>query len=368
VFSWHSEPWSALSQRFARFPHALLFHGAAGIGKFEFAFTLAKALLCETVAAAPDSADKTPCGTCPSCRWIAEGNHPDFRLLAPAALMPTLLPNAGGADGEGDDGSDSASDGDAEPGESKKKALSKEIRVDQFRQLTDWFNVSTHRAGRRVVLVYPLDAINTITANTLLKTLEEPAPGTVFLLVTSHLDRIAATIRSRTQMVRLNPPDTATATAWLAAENIADAATALAAAGGMPIAAKTQAERLPLVTPLLEALSTPERIDPVALAETLTPAASKKVEALDLPTLVDTLQRWVSDIALTRHTNELRYFPKHRAAIVRLAERSAVREPGQDKLFALLRALAAKKRLASHPLNARLFVEEMLIAYSGAFR
>ena len=84
-----------------------------------------------------------------ACNWFEQGNHPDFRLLQPDSLAV-----------------------DADTEESKKKA-SQQITIDQIRELDEFFTVGTHRAGLRIVLVNPTEAMNRNAANSLLKTLEE---------------------------------------------------------------------------------------------------------------------------------------------------------------------------------------------------
>ena len=80
---WNEPLLESLRQRAGRLPHALLIHGAQGVGKRALAERIAQLLLCE----AKDAARK-PCGACEGCRWYTGGNHPDFRRLEPEALAP----------------------------------------------------------------------------------------------------------------------------------------------------------------------------------------------------------------------------------------------------------------------------------------
>ena len=147
--------WLAETERFA---HAWLIHGLPGIGKRSFALAAANALLCE------QNRGGIACGQCQACRWMASGNHPDFRRVRPDAV----------AQAEGDVNEEAAS--------ATKSSPSKEIRVEQIRSLAGWFGTATHRGGWRVAVIYPAHAMNLYTANALLKVLEEPPPRTVFLL------------------------------------------------------------------------------------------------------------------------------------------------------------------------------------------
>ena len=91
IYPWQTDDWNRLQQLRPQWPHALLLHGQAGIGKLQFAQHLAQGFLCE----APQS-NGEPCGTCAACTWFAQGNHPDYRIVLPEAL-------AGEAPGAADD-------------------------------------------------------------------------------------------------------------------------------------------------------------------------------------------------------------------------------------------------------------------------
>ena len=157
-FPWHRAAWQAVNGLRERMPHAILLHGPAGTGKSAFAALLAKSLLCE----APLQ-DGQACGACLSCGWFSQYSHPDFRRVRPEIFD------------DGDSDASDNSDADAE-GETKKtaksaKAPSREIKIEQIRAMAGFMNLSTHRNGFRIVLLYPAEALNTISANALLKTL-----------------------------------------------------------------------------------------------------------------------------------------------------------------------------------------------------
>ena len=185
--------------------HALLLHGAAGDGLLECANTLVQAWLCEA-ADGP-----RPCGHCGACRLLAGGLHPDLHLLMPEALRQHL--GLAGAD---------AGDGvDAESGSKSKRKPSRQIRIDEVRAAIDWVATTSSRGRAKVVLVHPAEAMNLQSANALLKTLEEPPRGARLLLTASEPAQLLPTVRSRCQVVRLTPPDAATARAWLQAQGLA---------------------------------------------------------------------------------------------------------------------------------------------------
>jgi len=184
---WHAElgrKWLGDKERFA---HAWLIHGHAGIGKRDFAFAAAAALLCE------QPLQSLACGKCLACGWVALGHHPDLKRIRPEAVAAEE-----GADlGAEEEGSVIEDKVTVEPGGSTKRAPSKDIRVEQIRSLEPWFNHATHRGGWRVAMIYPAEALTTISGNTLLKVLEEPPPATIFLLVADGPDRLLPTLLSR---------------------------------------------------------------------------------------------------------------------------------------------------------------------------
>jgi DNA polymerase-3 subunit delta' len=100
----------------------------------------------------------------------------------------------------------------------KSKTPSKDIKIEQIRNLADFMNISTHRQGLRVVVLYPAEALNTPASNALLKTLEEPPPGTLFLLASNSLDRLLPTILSRCRKFALPMPSHEQALTWLKAQ------------------------------------------------------------------------------------------------------------------------------------------------------
>lgn len=317
-------------------PHALLIYGPPQIGKRALAEHFAQSLLCETPAAKGH-----PCGECQACRWFADGNHPDYRAVLPEILQPADADSAGGDTAEGEGGA-------------KSKTPSKDIKIEQIRSLDTFFNIGTHRGGAKVVLLYPADALNAASANALLKTLEEPSAGTVFLLVTSRLDHLLPTIRSRAAKFAVAPPTPELALAWLAKEGVRDPETALAEAGGAPLAAlgeEADEAASETRTMLLDALSAERAIDPVATAE--------KCDKAGAELLTLWLSQWVADLILHRSSGKVRYYPRQIKAIERLA--SAADPAG---LLGLYRSLMGARRSAGHPLNVRLVAEDLLIDYA----
>ncbi len=333
----------------ARAAHALLLHGQGGIGKRQLGLAVARGLLCES----PDAERRAVggCGECAACIWFDQGNHPDFRKVVSEALAVAegleLADEAGDADG-----SDSAEGGGART----KRAPSKEIKVDQIRSLHAFMSVATHRSRFRVVLMYPVESVNDVAANALLKMLEEPPPLTVFILVADHLGRIPATIVSRCRKVFVATPPPAVATAWLAEQGVADPAAVLAACGGAPLAAVAFAHDEQATASrrdLLGFLSKPGIEAALATAESFarTPPAP----------LVRWLQQWLSDCIAMRLSGRIRYHPAQSKVIAQLAGAARL-----DALMNLMQPLDAVRRTIDHPLDARLLLEGVLTAYADA--
>ncbi len=196
--------------------HALLIHGPAGAGHFDFAVLLAQSWLCEARPIA-----RRACGQCASCHLVATRAHPDLRLVLPAALRVER--------GWIDEDDYIPPKGEAKP--------SRDIRIDQIRLAKDWAQQTSGRGRGKVMVVHPADALNVPAANALLKTLEEP-PGTLRLLLTSaDPERLLPTVRSRCQRLPLGLPPMDQAGAWLRAQGLHEPGPLLALAGSSPLEA-----------------------------------------------------------------------------------------------------------------------------------
>jgi DNA polymerase-3 subunit delta' len=337
LYPWQEQAWAQLQQMRARLPHAILFHGPAGIGKADFMEAFAQALLCENV-----KPDGHACGECASCNWFVQGNHPDYRRVRPEALEDEAPP------GEGEDS------GETEKKAKSSKAPSKEIKIEQVRALADFMNISTHRQGLRVVVLYPAEALNLPASNALLKTLEEPPPGTVFLLASNSLDRLLPTILSRCRKFALSMPDHAQALAWLQAQGVNDADGWLREQGGAPLAALSQAEggSREELDALLHVLAKPS-------VEAALRAADKLSKA-PLGSLVAWQQRWLYDVFSYKLSGVIRYYPRYQRELAALAERVHV-----SKLMRAIKSANDRRAVADHPLSPKLFVEDLLLDYTA---
>ncbi|RZI42791.1 DNA polymerase III subunit delta' [Herbaspirillum sp. HC18] len=340
LYPWQQSAWQQLQQLRQRMPHAILFHGPEGIGKTGFAEHVAQSILCQS-----PTAEGHACGQCDPCGWFAQYSHPDYRRVRPEVLEEEVA-------GEAEDG---------EAGEGKKsgksaKAPSKEIKIDQIRALADFMNVSTHRQGMRVIVLYPAEALNTAAANALLKTLEEPPPSTLFLLVSNNLDRLLPTILSRCRKFALAMPLQEEALAWLKEQGVDDADVWLAEQGGAPLAAMTaaQGDGREVMDELLRMLAKPGVEGALKTAE--------KLQKAPVAELVAWLQRWLYDVFSLKLSGRIRYYPRYRKELAALAQTADV--PG---LLQALKAVRERRAVADHPLSAKLFIEDMLLEYASLF-
>jgi DNA polymerase III subunit delta' len=329
LYPWQSESWQALQGLRARLPHALLLKGAQGIGKFDLAMNYARSLLCER-----PRADGAACGECGSCHWFEQGSHPDFRLVQPDALT-------------------------AEEGEEKSsgKKPSREISVDQIRDLANFANLSAHCGGYRIVLIHPAEAMNNNAANSLLKTLEEPTDRLLFLLVTHKPQQLLPTILSRCLSFAVHTPTRETSTAWLTAQGLKDAEHALAQTGFAPLQALQWAESGEGAEErgiLLNAIRQPAKMDALALAESLQRGMPVHI--------IHCLQQWTYDLSSARLAGAVRYFPDQSEVIGKLAKGIST-----DALLRFQKELLEARRAAFHPLNPRLVFESLLLSYRQLF-
>jgi DNA polymerase-3 subunit delta' len=325
MFPWLSSQFAQLEARRPALPHALLIHGRSGLGKTALAMAFAQRLLCEGT-----TTGGLGCGHCQACLWFVQGNHPDFRLIQPEAL-------------------DEAAPAEAEPRRREGEA-SRQIRIDQVREVQALLAIGTHRRGLRVVVIRPAEAMNPAASNALLKSLEEPPPNTVFLLVSSAPQRLLPTVRSRCQRVPVPPASAAEAAPWLAAQGVTDPEAALAYAGSAPLAVLEGAADRAAREALLRELATGQD-DALALVDACQNAAPAAVVAW--------LQKWVADLVLARVANAVRYHVRHLGDLRRLTDAVAL-----ERLLRFERSLGGCAAVAQHPLNARLFLESIFVRYT----
>ncbi len=268
------------AQQSARLPHAWLFTGPPRVGKAKAALALAQWLNCEQVnsalkaeAARPSTGSgrtefspEDACGQCPTCRQIAERNYPDSLTLEP--------------------------DG-------------KNIRIAQVHQALRWLQLRADRAKVRVLVVDGAQHFNRESANAFLKTLEEPPPGTLIVLIAEAPAQLLETLVSRCQLVRFRPLPNELVRTILARNPELSAAqidTVLPwAQGSVPSGLVAELETLASVQQqTVHWLTT--RSAPEALEEILCEMSNwggAKSEAWRL--MLDFLERWFRDVSWLQH-------------------------------------------------------------------
>ncbi|WP_372527690.1 DNA polymerase III subunit delta' [Piscinibacter sp.] len=309
--------------------HALLIQGPQGVGQFDLALTLAQAWLCEAAQG------ERPCGVCASCRLVQSHSHPDLLVLLPEALREPL----GWASLDDSDAADSAGD------KSSKRKPSKEIRVDEVRLAIAFAQSTSSRGRSKVVVMHPAERMNGVSANALLKTLEEPPGSARLLLSCAAPDALLPTIRSRCQAVPLRLPDTRLASQWLAERSVAQPEVMLAAAGGQP------QEALQWVQEGVDARLW------VGLPQQLARGDVGSLAAWPLPRAIDMLQKLCHDAMRVAAGAAPRYFPPA----------SMPAAPPLDALSDWARELARAARHAEHPWNAGLMIEALVQQAKQAF-
>jgi DNA polymerase-3 subunit delta' len=200
--------------------HAYLFAGPDGVGKEMAARAFAQALVCPVEP-------NVGCGRCQTCGRVARGNHPDVHLL-----LSEELQIARGLLARSDLG----------------RAPSRDLRVEQVRGLQESLARRPLEASRRLALVLGAEALNDAAQNAFLKTLEEPPPDTVLVLVTSAPHLLLPTMRSRLALVPFGPlPESFVAQKLLELEGTAPETAELAAhlaEGSVGTALRLDAEAL----------------------------------------------------------------------------------------------------------------------------
>ena len=325
IYPWQEETWQRLVQYLenGRLAHAILVSGPSAIGKMEFCLNYIQRMYCP----APRE-NQQPCGVCENCRLIKAGTHPDVRLVETAEVS-----------------------GKAEP-----------IKVDEIRKISQFISLSCRQGAYKSVCINKADRMNINAANALLKTLEEPPPGSVLFLVSDRADRLPATVRSRCQTWKCPIPDAGQALAWLQSRADSPAwKSLLDAAGGKPLLAwemhdsgldKVRAEVFRHWVELLQ--------DKKSVTETSAKIQNESIERVNF-----WLQAWCADLIRC-------HFDKNSDTIenedfleelTRLSERTDL-----HSLLNCMDRLAAHRRIAETTLNRRLQIEDLLLYFRQSLK
>ncbi|MGE5191651.1 MAG: DNA polymerase III subunit delta' [Deltaproteobacteria bacterium] len=310
-----------------RLAHAYAFVGSSGIGKKRFAVELAKCLLCENHT----DAELESCGQCPSCRQIDAGTHPDLLAVGLLEGKRELLIHQFIGEGE----------------TRGKEGLCYDISLKPM------------SGRRRVAIIDDADCLRVESANALLKTLEEPPPNSVLILIATSADLLLPTIRSRCQILAFQPLSIADVRELLLREGVTaderEAAQAAGLSGGSLDAARQLLD--PQLRALREELYNLLAAHPFGSAQT----AARMIECLEPAGSEKSSQReyagWMirfcveffrqALLAITRgDTGDAIEIPQVRKFIERLGEQGV---DASDRLIALIeRCLAAEQHIDSN--------------------
>ncbi len=344
---WQTQQWQQLwhAKQEHRLPHALLFAGMAGTGKFQFANHFAATLLCQKLAIPaeeaqgalrPNLARSAPCAssaetsgdTCHSCRLMAGKVHPNMLWITP---------------------------------EKEGQA----IKIDQIREVFEFIHQTSLQGEYRIVIIHPANQMNLNAANALLKTLEEPPAGSLLILISNQLSPLPATILSRCQSIFFPCPPIEQALPWLKEQLTSKEAVnpllLLRLTQGAPLAALQFVQEGVLsvrqhLFQTLYALSQ-QQADPIKAATTLSD--------IDLIRFLDFMLSWILDILrlqLDGNTN----------AIMNEDFATQITELHQDtllhhniKFMDYLQQLRGQI-CAGINMNKQLLIESVLVRWSGA--
>lgn len=186
---WHIPAWNQLYQyaQNNKLPHALLLTGPNGTGKSQFSHTLAQLLLCKAPQWTNEAKRYTACNQCQSCHWWQAQTHPNYYRIKPE-------------------------------GESKTPKIVIEQIRDLIESLQKTAKKNAYNAAHHypcIVVIQSAEYLNTAAGNALLKTLEEPLPGILFILTADQPQNLLITIQSRCQRVMLPIPSFQTSINWL---------------------------------------------------------------------------------------------------------------------------------------------------------
>lgn len=315
---WQESQWQKLKAAFDldRMPHAILLSGVSGLGKNWFARFIATYILCS------DKKGDEPCLNCHSCRLLNADSHPDFKYIEPES-----------------------------PGKS--------ILVDQIRNITSFFTMSSQLSGYKAAIISPADKMNRNASNSLLKTLEEPSSRSVIILVTDNPSSLPATIRSRCQVIDFKIPEKQSAIEWLKKEypeNGEDSIElSLRLASGRPFIAEeyfneeytqNRKENFNLFCQIVS-----KRASPIQVAE--------KWSKADIHQVAKWIASWVSDMILLKQAGA-----EARISNIDLIDQLKQISSGMElkKAYKFLDKVNEVPRLVDRQINSQLLIEDLLLS------
>jgi DNA polymerase-3 subunit delta' len=295
-----------------RVPHAFLFYGAEGIGKRTTALVFAKALNCK-------EGGTDACDACASCRKIDSGNHPDVLIIKPDGQF---------------------------------------IKVADIKELQERLRFLPLEGAKRIVIIDDAERMNITSANSLLKTLEEPSPTNVFVLVSSRPHLLPMTILSRCHRLRFNPVQRDVIAAFLEKERSLepDKAIIVASSAGGSIGRALSLHKgdyLALRDSILGRVSK-GALDPLSCLALAGGLAGDKEEILEA---LDILKTWYRDLLVFKETGraEALINQDQKGGIERLAG-----SLGGEAIFQGVGAIQATAAAIERNVNKQLTLETMV--------
>ncbi|MFL5319968.1 MAG: DNA polymerase III subunit delta' [Myxococcaceae bacterium] len=253
--------------------HAYLFGGPEGVGKELTAVGFAQALLCQ-------EAKGEGCGKCTVCQRIERRNHPDVTWIMPEDELVSR-------------GLAGRSDFDHTP--------SREVKVEQIRQLQERLSYRALEGRYKVAIIASAEQMNEKAQNAFLKTLEEPSPQTVIILIASGVDQLLPTIRSRCSKVHFGPlPESFVAAKVKAARKLDDETAQLVAVmsgGSLARAMELDVEGLSGRRELIEAFEGAKATDARTI---LRFAEAYGATREDAEVTLQLLELWTRDLAVAK--------------------------------------------------------------------
>lgn len=303
-------------------PSALLIYGGSDFGQGLLAERLAHALLCQQVSSEGES-----CGICPSCQWVTGGYHPDLHILGISRAGNTV--------------------------QDLTKEEKNAVSVDDVRIMQELLSLTPHRQGLRIVVIPALEKLTLAAQNALLKSLEEPGEGILYLMASSELRSVAMTIRSRAIHEKISPPNEEVALNWLTEQGVENVPLMWALSGHSPLLAKElfahNSKRCDWMHALTES--------PYYQAQ-----VGELIQSIEPSLWLDWLHRWILDLVEQKLMGSVRFHLDFSDRAAKLASRI-----NSFDLLAYEKYCRQTKRFLRHPLNARLLVEATLISYYQLF-
>lgn len=315
LFNWQEQDYTNLVQLSRQIPHALLIHGLEGLGIKELVKNFANFLLCMS------GVNGKACGNCNSCILLSNNNHPDIFYL------------------ENDD---------------KTSGKSKNITIEQVRELMSFTALSPHYSQYKIVLVPDANLLNLNSANALLKILEEPPQSVLFFLISYNIAKLLPTIKSRCYKYLVQPPVASSTKLSNNSDGLEYAWFWFNYSSGSPLFVPTISDAQLLC--LINTLSRPSTLDIFEITQDF------NGKDVSFAFFLEFISKWLSDLATIYYQGKVKYFisfePKLNAVIDKL---------NINKLFYLHDKISFYTKWANHPLSYKLHIENLLLQYQQLF-